>query len=111
IRSLADLPSEKTLIGYVKKATELNEAGIKDPNRVQRKKREAIPVPDYFTAALKKNAKARKTFENFAPSKQRDYLEWVTGAKREETRKERLATTMEWLAQGKARNWKYEPNK
>jgi uncharacterized protein YdeI (YjbR/CyaY-like superfamily) len=111
IRSLADLPSEKTLIRYVKKATALNEAGIKLPGRTQPKKKEPLAVPDYFSAALKKNAKARKTFENFAPSKRREYLEWVTEAKREETRHERLATSIEWLAEGKARHWKYMPVK
>ncbi len=65
IKSLADLPNEKTLVGYVKKAAALNEAGIKAPGRTQPKKRAPIPVPDYFAAALKKNPKARKTFESF----------------------------------------------
>jgi uncharacterized protein YdeI (YjbR/CyaY-like superfamily) len=111
IKSLAHLPSEKTLIGYVKKAAALNEAGIKAPGRTKTKKREPLEVPDYFAAALKKNAKARKTFEDFAPSKRREYLEWVTEAKREETRNERLATSIQWLAEGKPRHWKYVPAK
>lgn len=111
IRSLADLPNEKTLIGYVKKAAALNDAGIKEPGRTQPKKREALPVPADFNAALKKNAKARKTFESFAPSKRREYVEWVTEAKREETRKERLATSIKWLSEGKPRHWKYMPTK
>ena len=111
IKSLADLPNEKTLVGYVKKAAALNEAGIKAPGRTQPRKREPLAVPPDFTAALKKNAKARKTFDAFASSKQRDYLEWVTEAKREETRRERLATSIEWLAEGKARHWKYAPAK
>jgi uncharacterized protein YdeI (YjbR/CyaY-like superfamily) len=111
IKSLADLPNEKTLIGYVKKAAALNEAGIKAPGRAKPKKREPIEVPDYFTAALKKNAKARKTFDNFAPSKQREYLEWVTEAKREVTRTERLASSIQWLSEGKPRHWKYAPGK
>ncbi|MEP6698112.1 MAG: YdeI/OmpD-associated family protein [Verrucomicrobiota bacterium] len=111
IKSIADLPNEKTLAGYVKKAAALNEAGIKGPGRTQPKKREPLAVPPDFAAALKKNAKARKTFQAFAPSKQRDYLEWVTEAKREETRGERLATSIEWLAEGKARHWKYAPAK
>ena len=111
VTSLADLPSEKTLIGYVKKAAALNDAGIKAPGRTQPKKKEPLAVPNYFNAALKKNAKARKTFENFAPSKRREYLEWVTEAKREETRNERLATSIKWLAEGKSRHWKYQPAK
>jgi len=111
IKSLADLPNEKTLIGYVKKAAALNAAGIKAPGRTQPKKRAPIPVPDYFAAALKKNAKAHQTFESFPPSHRREYLEWITEAKREETRNERLAKTIKWLAEGKARNWKYMPTK
>ncbi|MEY2488834.1 MAG: hypothetical protein QOC70_776 [Verrucomicrobiota bacterium] len=111
IRSLADLPNERTLIGYVKKAVALNEAGIKAPGRTPPKKRERLSVPEYFSAALKKNAKARKTFKNFPPSKRREYLEWITEAKREETRSERLATSIKWLAAGKPRHWKYMPAK
>jgi uncharacterized protein YdeI (YjbR/CyaY-like superfamily) len=111
IKSLADLPNEKTLVGYVKKAAALNEAGIKAPGRTKPKKRELLSVPDYFSAALKKNTKAGKTFENFPPGKKREYLEWVTEAKREETRDERLATSIKWLAEGKSRHWKYQPAK
>ncbi|MEY2527993.1 MAG: hypothetical protein QOJ05_83, partial [Verrucomicrobiota bacterium] len=68
-------------------------------------------VPDYFTAALKKNAKARKTFEDFSPSHRREYVEWVGEAKREETRQQRLAKSIEWLSEGKPRHWKYMPAK
>ncbi|HVF72730.1 MAG TPA: YdeI/OmpD-associated family protein [Chthoniobacterales bacterium] len=111
IKSLSDLPKEKTLIGYVKKAAALNEAGIKAPGRTQPKKREPIEMPADFGAALKKNAKARKHYEAFAPSKRREFLEWITEAKREETRKQRLATSMQLLEEGKPRHWKYQPAK
>jgi uncharacterized protein YdeI (YjbR/CyaY-like superfamily) len=109
IKSVKDLPSEKTLIGYVKKAAALNDAGAKVPGRAAPKKRAPIPIPNDFASALKKNAKAKKTFESFSPSHRREYLEWITEAKREETRKERMATSLKWLAEGKARNWKYAP--
>jgi uncharacterized protein YdeI (YjbR/CyaY-like superfamily) len=111
IRSLADLPNEKTLVGYVKKAAALNEAGIKAPGRTQPKKRKPLATPSDLSTALKKNAKARKTFEDFSPSHRREYIEWITEAKRKETRKDRLAKTLKWLAEGKARNWKYMPAK
>ena len=111
IMSLADLPTEKILIGYVRKAAQLNDAGIKAPGRTKPKKREQIEIPKYFAAALKKNAKAKKTFENLSPSNRREYLEWVTEAKREETRRQRLATSIEWLAEGKPRHWKYVPGR
>ena len=111
IKSMKDLPNEKTLVGYVKKAAALNEAGIKAPGRTAPKKREPIAMPDDFGAALKKNAKARKSFDAFAPSKRREYLEWITEAKREETRKQRLAASIQLLAEGKPLHWKYQPAK
>ena len=55
------------------------------------------------------NAKAKKTYEAFSPSAQREYVEWITGAKTDETRDTRLATAVAWMAEGKQRNWKYMP--
>ena len=106
ITSISDLPDEKTLIGYVRKAAELNEKGIKAPDRGA-PKRKTLKMPDYFATALDKNSAAKKTFDNFSPSHRREYIEWITEAKREETRAKRLATTLEWLAEGKVRHWKY----
>ena len=107
ITSLADLPGDKILTGYIKKAVKLNEAGIKNPTRAKSKTNKEVVVPDHFLAALKKNKKALATFENFSPSHKREYVKWVTEAKREETRAKRLKTTIELLAKGKPRNWKY----
>lgn len=109
LTSVKDLPSKKVLIGYFKKAKELNEAGIGSPvaARVKKEKKELV-IPPYFVSALKKDKKAKATFDGFTYSKQRDYVEWVTEAKTEETRKKRLTTSMEWLAEGKSRMWKYE---
>jgi uncharacterized protein YdeI (YjbR/CyaY-like superfamily) len=109
LKSIDDLPEEKRLIGYVRKAAALNEAGIKPPPRSKPKKKSLSKVPDYFKAALGKNAKARKTFEKFSPSQQKEYVEWVSEAKRDETRRQRLQMSILWLAEGKPRNWKYMP--
>jgi uncharacterized protein YdeI (YjbR/CyaY-like superfamily) len=108
ITSLSDLPSEKILIGYIKQAVSLNEAGIKVPARTKPKEKKELVVPDYFMAALKKNKQALKSFENFSYSHKKEYVEWITEAKREETRTKRMETALEWLAKGKARHWKYE---
>jgi hypothetical protein len=109
ITSLKDLPAKKILVGYVKKAAELNEAGIKNPARVkQRTETKELSVPDYFIAAIKKNKKALATFDGFPYSKKKDYVEWVTEAKTDETRDRRMKTAVEWMAEGKARHWKYE---
>ena len=58
-------------------------------------------------AAIRKNKKAMETFEEFSYSHKKEYVEWVTEAKTEETRNRRLATTIAWLTEGKSRNWKY----
>ncbi len=106
ITSLKDLPADKAMLGYIRKAAKLNEAGA--PARPKPKPKPALPVPADLTAALKKNAQAAKVFADFSPSARRDYIEWITEAKRPETRQARLATTIEWVAAGKRRNWKYE---
>ena len=107
IRSLKDLPSARELTAYVKKAAKLNDEGIKVARKPAAPKK-ALPVPPIFAAALKKSPAARKTFDGFSPSHRRDYLEWITEAKTDATRQKRVATAVEWLAEGKTRNWKYE---
>jgi uncharacterized protein YdeI (YjbR/CyaY-like superfamily) len=110
ITRVADLPSKKVLTGYIRQAAALNEAGVKTPKvrkpGLERKPIPTTPPPD-LAAALKKNAKARATFDGFSPSHRREYIEWVGEAKREETRQRRLAQAIEMLAEGKTRNWKY----
>jgi uncharacterized protein YdeI (YjbR/CyaY-like superfamily) len=108
VESLADLPPKKVLVAYVREAKRLNDEGIKEPVRAKPKRSPNVDVPPDLTAALKKNAKAKKAFEGFSPSHQREYVEWLTEAKRDETRAKRLTTTLEWLEEGKHRNWKYE---
>jgi uncharacterized protein YdeI (YjbR/CyaY-like superfamily) len=107
ITSLDDLPGDNILTGYFRQAVELNEAGVKTPRPKPRTKKK-VAVPDFFLAALKKNSKALATFENFSPSCKEEYVEWLTEAKREETRIKRLQTAVEWLAAGKSRHWKYQ---
>lgn len=107
LTSNADLPGDKILTGYIKQAVAFNEAGVKTP-RSKPKPKGRLVVPDYFLAALKQNKKALATFENFSRSARREYVEWLTEAKREETRAQRLQTAIEWIAQGKQRNWKYQ---
>ncbi|MGZ9125006.1 MAG: YdeI/OmpD-associated family protein [Candidatus Binatia bacterium] len=113
ITSLADLPADKVLVSYVRRAVELNDAGVKAPARStpQKKTGKSLQLPDDFSAALEKNKKAQTSFEALSPSHRKEYVEWVTGAKRAATRKSRLATTIEWLAEGKVLNWRYQPKK
>jgi uncharacterized protein YdeI (YjbR/CyaY-like superfamily) len=107
IHAIDDLPSERVLAGYVKKAMALNEAGVKAPHMVNRRARPTLATPRYLKSALKKNPKALATFESFSPSHRREYIEWITEAKTDATREKRLATAIEWMAEGKPRHWKY----
>ena len=105
ITRLADLPPRREIVGYVKKAMKLNEDGVV-PKRAT-KPRKPIPMPPALTAALAKAPKAKSFFATLPPSHQREYLEWVSEAKTDATRDKRIATTIEWLSEGKHRNWKY----
>jgi uncharacterized protein YdeI (YjbR/CyaY-like superfamily) len=107
IRSVADLPPRQMLIRWVRKAVKLNEAGVAVRRPTGRRRDSDDPVPDAFRAALSRNPAAAAAFERLAPGQRREYLEWFAEAKREETRERRIATAVEWLAEGKPRNWKY----
>ncbi|MBS0445664.1 MAG: YdeI/OmpD-associated family protein [Proteobacteria bacterium] len=107
IASLKDLPAKTVLRACIKDAMSHIDAGT---SRVQKAAtpRPALDTPDDFATALVTAPAARKTFESFAPTHRRDYVEWITEAKRPETRAQRIAQSLEWLAEGKRRNWKYE---
>ncbi|WP_317899678.1 YdeI/OmpD-associated family protein [Aurantibacillus circumpalustris] len=107
ITSLKDLPKDSVLIKYIKNAMKLNEQGIKLSPKTKQAKTKELIIPDYFTKTLGKNKKALKTFEAFSPTNKKEYVLWVTEAKTEETRNTRLATAIEWMSEGKIRNWKY----
>ena len=107
VMSIKDLPPKRELIALMKKAVQLNEEGVKAP-RDKFKSKKPLKIPSFFGLALKRNAKALATFEGLSPSHQREYIEWITEAKTPATREKRIATALEWLAQGKGRNWKYE---
>lgn len=106
LTAINDLPGGKKLIGYVRRAAELNERGVKKL-RPRARARRRLAVPPDLKSALARNAKARKAFEDFSYSHKKEYVEWITGAKRDETRKKRLKLTIQWLAQGKPQNWRY----
>jgi uncharacterized protein YdeI (YjbR/CyaY-like superfamily) len=107
ITSIKDLPPRRELTRLLKEAAKLNEDGVKVP-RATRAPSAPVQVPADLAAALRKNAKAKKTFDAFPPSHRREYVEWITEAKTDATRAKRLGQALEWMAEGKSRNWKYE---
>jgi hypothetical protein len=107
LRTLADLPSKKALATSIRKAMKLNDDGVKVLRRKTRPKQPVAMHPE-LKAALAKSRKAQATFDAFPPSGKGEYLEWVADAKSDDTRARRIAQAVEWMAEGKRRNWKYE---
>ena len=111
ITSVDQLPGRAEFAKLAKKAKKLQDDGVPIPPRPKPDPNRTVVVPKELAALLAKNAKARATFEGFPYYKKNEYVTWINEAKREETRRQRLATTVEWLAQGKSRMWKMEAKK
>ena len=106
-------PPEKKLIDWVAQAAALIESGqerspVAARNRVVKPAKAALKTPLDFSRALSKSKKAAAVFAAFSPSCRREYIEWIVDAKRPETREQRIATAVSWIAEGKQRNWKYQ---
>ncbi|HYE54321.1 MAG TPA: YdeI/OmpD-associated family protein [Chitinophagaceae bacterium] len=109
INTLEDLPSDKVIITYIREAMRLNDENVRVPSKPRSAAALKSPeTPPDLAAALKKNKAAQQTFEGLSPSGKKEYITWINDAKTEDTRAKRLATTIEWLSEGKTRNWKYE---
>ena len=106
ITSAADLPNDKTLLRLIKTAVKLHDSGT--PARPRRKPKPALSTPTDLADALKRSKRAAASWSEFSPSARREYIEWITEAKQAATRERRLLTAIEWIAEGKKRNWKYE---
>ena len=116
ITKLSDLPSKKALAGYLKTAKRLNDEGVKPSWLLERnaaraakaaRPAKALPVPADLVKALRGNAKARAIFAKFSPSHRREYVQWITDAKRADTRRRRIDTAVAQMAEGKSQTWKY----
>jgi len=105
LTSLAELPREAELIDIIQ-ATASARADVKPAPK--KPPRPELAVPDELAAALAASPEAQAVWDRFAPSHRRDYSEWVGEAKRPETRAQRVAQSIAWLAEGKQRHWKYQ---
>jgi uncharacterized protein YdeI (YjbR/CyaY-like superfamily) len=111
LTTVADLPSKAEFARWVKLAMKLSASPVKAPmsaKTTKSKKRPPLKIPADFLTALGKNKKAHAAFTGFSYSHQKEYVEWITEAKREETRQKRMTQALEWLAEGKSRHWKYQ---
>ena len=107
LTSLADLPSDPDLDALLREAAELSKSAPA-PRKVKHAPKPAAAMHPDFAAALAQAPQAKATLEGFPPSAQRDYLDWIGEAKQDATRAKRIATAVEWLGEGKRRNWKYQ---
>ena len=108
ITSVKDMPGKRLMVAYVKKAAKLNVDGVKAPRATKARVPRPLDIPSDLAAALEAHRAALDTFDAFSPSHKREYVEWITEAKREETRKKRLAQTIAMLSEGKTRHWNYQ---
>ena len=108
LESVKDLPGKREMAGYIRMAMQLIEAGETKGGTKSAKPKPPVEPPQDLLDALAANPGALATFEAFTPGRKREYVDWIVEAKREDTRKRRLAQAVEWMAEGKARNWKYD---
>lgn len=107
VTDISDLPADKIIKGFILQAVKLTDEGIKLPSRSKQASQSELLIPEYFLKAIEKNKAAFKTFKGFSQSNKKEYITWITEAKTETTREKRLAQAIEWMAEGKIRNWKY----
>jgi uncharacterized protein YdeI (YjbR/CyaY-like superfamily) len=112
ITTLKDLPPDKQMLSWIRQATAFVDKGEQispiAARRVIKASKAAVETPSELTAALKKHKPAAKVFAEFSPSCKREYIDWIAEAKRPETKEKRVAQAVEWIAEGKQRNWKYQ---
>ena len=107
LTSIDDLPPDAELDALIREAAALAKTAP-DPRKTKHEPKPAPALHPEFEAALAKAPSSRAALESFPPSAQRDYFEWIAEAKQDATRQKRIATAIEWLAEGKRRHWKYQ---
>lgn len=112
IATLSDLPDDRKLLRYIRQAAAFVDQGkgktlMAAGGRAAKAPKPAIQPPTDFLSALKKDSSASRVFAAFSPSCKREYVEWIAEAKRPETRNRRIQQAVEWISEGKQRNWKY----
>ncbi len=106
LTSVKDLPTDKIFGSYIKDAMSLIDSGVKLKKKSPKKASTA--AQEDFLNTLAKNKRAFSAFEKFSPSQRKEYVGWIEDAKTDATRVKRIQTAVEWISEGKIRNWKYQ---
>jgi len=106
IKSVSELPQKQILVALIKEAMTINELGIKK-EKTKSDKPKILETPDYLIDSLNKNKEAKIVWESKSDAYRKEYLIWITDAKTEITRQKRIEQSLEWIAEGKGRFWKY----
>lgn len=107
VTTVKDLPGSAEFRRLVREAARINEDDVKPTDRNATDRSRSVRAPADLLAALRNNAVARAAYDELSPSHKREYIEWITEAKRDATRKRRVATAVEWMAEGRIQDWKY----
>ncbi|MEM9311335.1 MAG: YdeI/OmpD-associated family protein [Pseudomonadota bacterium] len=110
ITNLNDLPDESALIALIQDKAARIRSG-EDARSAKTKAAAPKPIletPDDFAAAIANAPGGQAVFDGFTNAQRRDYIDWITSAKREATREKRVAEAAQWISEGKRKNWKYE---
>ena len=101
----ADAIKEAAFTDLVKKAVTLNAKGVKITEA--KPTRKALKVPKDLADVLQKDETARDHWKHFTYSRKKEYVEWITDARQEETRKRRIAESFQMIRQGVGKEDKY----
>ncbi len=94
--------NEKAFQDLVKQAVKLNESESRAAE--PRAARKALALPPDMELCLKRDEEAWQHWERFSHGHKKEYLEWITDARQEETRKRRIAKALEMIREGQGRD-------
>lgn len=88
---------------YIEEAIQNQKAGLE----IKAQKNKPLVVPVELNEAIRNNPQLKKSFESFTQSKQREFAEYILGAKRPETKQKRLEKILPMILNGIGLNDKY----
>lgn len=108
IAAMEDLAEDSLIEERLRAAVERLSSAAAQPRTKAAAAPKPVPdMPSAFSQALIAAA-AMDRFDMMAPGYRREYIEWVADAKTDATRDKRIAQAVEWIGEGKHRNWKYQ---